>query len=512
MTDFTHLVDLAAERLGGRVIAANDEFFAPKENLLKGSKPIFIERKFTSRGKWMDGWETRRRRTPGHDWCIVHLGLPGVVRGVIVDTSFFKGNYPERCSIDACDLGSGRPHKNEKKAVLSAKTKWISLLSESPLVGDSQNKFPVAHAGRFTHLRLNIFPDGGVARLHVHGEVMPPDKRGAFAEFDLAAVENGGRIVGSSDRFFGEPLNMLMPGLPRNMGEGWETRRRRGPGHDWAIVQLGTPGIIRRIEVSTAHFKGNFPESCTIDACNPRAAPPDSGAEAPKEWKPLLAKSQLKANARHVFRDQLLEVGPVTHVRLNIYPDGGISRFRVFGVAETSGGDASGIARFNALAAVRARKALLDCCGLNKWAVRMLAQRPFADENALFMAADRFWANLGERDWLEAFRHHPAIGAGKAKARQSAKAKKWSASEQSAMQQAQAGTLAEIAEANLEYRAKFGYVFLISATGKTATEILSSLRLRMSNDPETELRGAADEQRKITRLRLEKLLKALAES
>ena len=191
MTDFTHLVDLAAERLGGRAIAANDEFFAPKENLLKPSKPIFIEGKFTARGKWMDGWETRRRRTPGYDWCIVRLGLPGEVRGVVVDTSFFTGNYPERCSIEGCDLGSGPPYKNEKKALLGAKTKWVELLPESRLAGDSQNPFQMERPGRFTHLRLNIFPDGGVARLARSRRVVPAPRasRSRRAEFDLAAVE-----------------------------------------------------------------------------------------------------------------------------------------------------------------------------------------------------------------------------------------------------------------------------------------------------------------------------------
>ncbi len=512
MTDFTHLVDLAAERLGGRVIAANDEFFAPKENLLKASKPIFIEGKFTARGKWMDGWETRRRRTPGHDWCIVRLGLPGAVRGVVVDTSFFKGNYPERCSIEACDLGSGPPYKNEKKALLSAKTQWIELLPESRLAGDSQNPFPIEHACRFTHLRLNIFPDGGVARLRVHGEVAPRASGRSRTEFDLAAVENGGRIVASSDQFFGEPLNMLMPGLARDMGEGWETRRRRSPGHDWAIVKLGVPGAIHRIEVSTAHFKGNFPESCAIDACFAADSAADAGADALKDWKPLLAKSLLKANARHIFREQLHNVGPATHVRLNIYPDGGISRFRVFGVAGAPEDGASGIERFNELTAAQTRKALLDCCGAKKWAAAMMAQCPFPTEGDFLEAADAIWSGLERRDWLEAFRHHPAIGAGKARAKQSAKARKWSAGEQSMAQQAQAETLAEMAEANFEYQSKFGYVFLICATGKTAAEILSSLRQRMPNDPETELRVAAEEQRKITRLRLEKLLKGLAES
>ena len=520
MKDFTHLIDLAAGRLGGRAIAANDEFFAPKENLLKASKPVFIEGKFTQRGKWMDGWETRRRRTPGHDWCIIRLGSPGEVRGVVVDTSFFKGNYPERCSIEGCDLGAGPPYKNERKVLLGAKTRWVELLPESPLEGDSRNPFEISQPGRFTHLRLNIFPDGGVARLRVHGEVASRARRNSRAEFDLAAVENGGRVVASSDQFFGEPLNMLMPGLARNMGEGWETRRRRGPGHDWAIVKLGTPGRIGRIEVSTAHFKGNFPESCTIDACFAADDQADADAGALNEWKPLLAKSLLKTNARHIFRKELQDVGAVTHVRLNIYPDGGISRFRVFGVAEPPlmsaraaevEAAANQIGRFNDLAPTHASKALLDCCGSRAWVAAMMARRPYGSDSDFFLTADAIWSGLSRRDWLEAFRHHPAIGAGKAAAQQSAEAKKWSAGEQSVAQQAPPDTLAEMAEANFEYQSKFGYVFLICAEGKSADEILASLRRRMSNNSKAEIQIAAEEQRKITRLRLEKLLRGLAE-
>ena len=177
MSDFRKLVDLASERLGGRAIAANDEFFAPKSNLLKPSKPIFIEGKFTSRGKWMDGWETRRRRTPGYDWCIVRLGLPGIIRGVVVDTSYFKGNYPARVSLEACALGGAASYAGERAKLSSPKTEWTELLPETPLAGDSQNEFAIENAGRFTHLRLKIYPDGGVARLRVHGEVVPDRKR-----------------------------------------------------------------------------------------------------------------------------------------------------------------------------------------------------------------------------------------------------------------------------------------------------------------------------------------------
>jgi allantoicase len=505
MKDFTQLADLASARLGGRAIDANDEFFAPKENLLKEAKPVFIEGKFTARGKWMDGWETRRRRTPGHDWCVVRLGLPGIIRGVVVDTSFFKGNYPERFWLEGCDLGGRPPYKNERKRLKAAETRWIEVIPETKLQGDAQNSVSVNNEGRFTHLRLNIYPDGGVARLRVHSEVVPDKKKVSRVEIDLVAIENGGSVIASSDEFFGAPRNLLMPGRAKNMGDGWETKRRRGPGHDWAVVKLGVPGIIRRIEVDTAHFKGNFPESCSMEACCAVDAASDAFLALPQAWKELLPRTKLKANHRHILKN-IQGAGVASHVRLHIYPDGGVSRLRIFGRAENGKDRVTGIEQINRLSREQALKALLDCCGAKKWAEKMLAMRPFPDLGYVLDMADKVWAGLEREDWLEAFRHHPAIGGKKAKAKQSAIARRWSAKEQSASQKGPPETLAALAAANRDYLAKFGNVFLICATGKSSGEILRNLQERLSNDSEAELRIAAEEQRKITRLRLEKLL------
>jgi allantoicase len=505
MKDFTQLADLASERLGGRAIEANDEFFAPKENLLKEAKPVFIEGKYTARGKWMDGWETRRRRTPGHDWCIVRLGLLGIVRGVVVDTSFFKGNYPERFWLEGCDLGEKPPYKNEKKRLRAAETRWIELIPETKLQGDAQNSLPVNNEDRFTHLRLNIYPDGGVARLRVHGEVFLDKKKISRGEIDLAAIENGGGVITSSDEFFGAPRNLLMPGRAKNMGDGWETKRRRGPGHDWVVLKLGVPGVIRQIEVDTAHFKGNFPESCSMEACYAPDAASDTFLAAPQTWKELLPRTKLKANHCHILKN-LQDAVTASHVRFHIYPDGGVSRLRLFGRAELTEERVSAIARFNRLSQEPALKALLDCCGAKKWVEQMLAMRPFPDLGYALDTADKVWASLEREDWLEAFRHHPAIGGRKAKAKQSANARRWSVKEQSAAQKASPEILAALDAANRKYAQKFGHVFLICATGKSSDEILKNLLERMSNNPEAELRISAEEQRKITRLRLEKLL------
>jgi allantoicase len=505
MNDFLQLADLASQRLGGRVIAANDDFFAPKENLLKESKPVFIEGKYTTRGKWMDGWETRRRRTPGHDWCIIRLGLPGIIRGIVVDTSFFTGNFPERFSLEGCDLEGQHPYKGKKKTLASPKLSWTQIFPETQLKGDSQNLFSVANETSFTHLRLKIYPDGGVARLRVHGEPVPDTKRIARAEIDLAAVENGGRAVLSSDQFYGAPRNLLMPYAAKNMGDGWETKRRRGPGHDWVILKLGVLGAIRRIEVNTAHYKGNFPDSCSLEVCNAKNATVDPTTIDTLTWEEVLAKTKLKPNHRHIF-DNFPATSAATHARFHIYPDGGISRLRLFGRAEIGADPTAALARFNRLPKKKAVKTLLDCCGSTKWAEQMAKQRPFPAPAALIQSAANIWFALPREDWLEAFRHHPAIGANRAKSKQSAIATRWSANEQSTAQSPPREVLAALLAENSAYAQKFGYVFLICATGKTSDEILQALRQRISNNPETELRTAAEEQNKITRLRLEKLL------
>jgi allantoicase len=325
MTDQPPLVDLASERLGGAVIAANDEFFAPKERLVLAAPPIFIPDKYTDRGKWMDGWETRRRREAGHDWCIVRLGLAGVARAVVVDTAHFTGNYPEACSLDVACVPGYPP----AEAVAEA-ANWTTVLDRSPLTGDSENRFDLREA-EATHVRLNIYPDGGVARLRVLGEVRPDWNAIARAggDVDLAALANGGLVVACSDMFFGGMQNLILPGPSRGMHDGWETRRRRGPGHDWAIVRLGRPGSIRRIEVDTTHFKGNAPGSCSLDAS--RMAGPTAPAAGGAIWQPLLPRTALQPHTRHAFEDGIADVDAATHVRLNIYPDGGVARLRLFG-------------------------------------------------------------------------------------------------------------------------------------------------------------------------------------
>ena len=318
------LVDLAAERVGGIALLANDEFFAEKENLLKPGRGVFIADKYTDRGKWMDGWESRRRRTPGHDWCVVQLGLRGVIKQVDIDTNHFLGNHPPFASLDAVCLSNEFPKEPDALS-------WTAILDKSPLQPGSQNMFDIANEQTWTHLRLNIFPDGGVARLRVYGVVVPDWSTLNPGELiDLAAIENGGVPLACSDMFFSSMNNLIMPGRSQNMGDGWETKRRRGPGYDWIILKLGLPGAIQKIEVDTNHFKGNYPDTCSIEGCvAPRASTDDL---AGVQWREILPMTKLEAHKQHFFERELLPIENCTHVRLNIYPDGGVSRLRVWGV------------------------------------------------------------------------------------------------------------------------------------------------------------------------------------
>ena len=478
-SSFTDLLDLASEHVGGCVLEASDDFFAEKENLIKAADPGFVPGKYTDRGKWMDGWESRRRRGPGYDWAVLRLGIPGIIRGVTIDTRFFTGNYPEQAALEACTAEPG--------ACAEQLTDWIELIPRSPLQGDRLNPFEVSSSQRFTHVRLNIFPDGGVARLRVYGEASP-DWRAVTGEIDLAAAENGAVIVGSSDSHYGDPRNLIMPGLARDMRGGWETRRRRGPGHDWAIIRLAAEGIIERVEVDTSHFKGNFPDRCSLDVS-------PSGEE--QSWVEVLAESKLQADMRRVFDRELTAVPAARYARFNIYPDGGVSRLRLFGRMTDQGRVR---VRLTALNAAPAKQAVADftrCCGSTVWASRMAAGRPYPDIAELESAADSNWSSCAGQDRLEAFAAHPAIGA---------RSGRWSSEEQAGAARADADTLNEIRELNTRYREKFGYTFIVYATGKTAEEMLDILRRRMGNCPEDEIERAAEEQRQITRLRLRKLL------
>ncbi len=311
---------LEQPRLGSRVVFATDDFFAPKERLILPTEPVFIPGKYDEHGKWMDGWESRRKRVSGHDCAIVRLGIPGLIRGFDIDTRHFTGNYPPAASIDVCVSDDEVPDESA----------WQELVPRRELEGDSHHYVAAESDGSVTHCRLNIYPDGGVARLRIYGEVRPlPARFSRDDVIDLFAIENGGRAVACNDEHFGSMHNLNLPGRGINMGDGWETARRRQPGNDWVVLKLGCPGTIERVQIDTAHFKGNYPDRAELRAAMMTGNEDFEASSG--DWPVLLAATQLEADCVHEFAAELADVGIVSHLRLNIFPDGGVSRLRVFG-------------------------------------------------------------------------------------------------------------------------------------------------------------------------------------
>ncbi len=339
---FAGLVDLASADLGAEALGASDDFFAGVENLVLPGRAQFDEHRYTDRGKWMDGWESRRKRARGHDHCIVKLGARGQVYGFDIDTSHFVGNHPPYASVEGIDSPV-----DASFAELDARP-WRPLLPQVPLAPGTQNLLAAEPSDAVTHVRLSIFPDGGVARFRVYGKVrssfgpaVRDERSGAEVPaglVDLGALKNGALAVAASNARFGGMNNMLLPGRARTMGEGWETRRGRPPDHrhDWIVVRLAARGSLQVIEVDTNHYKGNFPERCSLEGIDWDGARITdlTDVEANDRWAALVAPTRLEADARLFLRSEILPHGPLTHVRLNIFPDGGVSRLRLWGVRD----------------------------------------------------------------------------------------------------------------------------------------------------------------------------------
>jgi allantoicase len=327
---FHQWVRLEQPRLGSRAVFANDDFFAPKERLIDPADPVFIADKYDDHGKWMDGWESRRKRVPGHDFCIVRLGIAGLIHGVDIDTSFFTGNFPPDASIDVCSSPDEIP---------GVDTQWRPALNKQPLSGNSHHYFDIDSAEPVTHVRLNIYPDGGVARLRIYGEVKPDWHAFDYSrKIDLLALDNGGRALQCSDEHFGSMHNLNVSGRGINMGDGWETARRRGPGNDWVVLALGHAGLIEQVEIDTAHFKGNYPDRASLQAASVTSSLSlEQLVQQSGSWPVLLPETKLEMDRQHFFAEQLLSHGPVTHVRLSIFPDGGVSRLRLNGHLSNQG-------------------------------------------------------------------------------------------------------------------------------------------------------------------------------
>lgn len=457
--------DLLSERVGGRIVECNDEFFAPASNLIAPAEPVWREGEYTDRGKWMDGWETRRRRDEGHDWCVLQLGIPGRIHQVTVDTSHFTGNYPEEFSLDASH-GDGN---------------WSEVIARTPLRGDSRQTVEVDFPHRVVFVRLNIYPDGGVARLRIEGEPIPAMNLVCpGGPSDLVGFLVGGRWLEASNYHYSPPSNLLRPTEPIGMWDGWETKRRRGPGHDWAIFRLGLPGQVESTVVDTRYFRGNSPGWVSLEV-----------SEDGDSWVAVLDRAEVGAD--RVNDLSLPRPARARFVRFSIHPDGGVARLRVMGTPDPAVAGASGLSYLNSLMDGAADDFFATACVSRRWVAHMLASRPFGSIDSVLGQAGSAFDGLAEEDWLEAFAGHPRIGE--------------SGDEVATREQSGAvGHEDELARVNTVYERKFGFIYIVYASGKSGDEMLALARSRIDNDRETELANASSEQRRITTTRLRRML------
>ncbi|MER8485436.1 allantoicase [Mesorhizobium sp. M1322] len=373
--NFAAEVDLASRWLGGSVLAASDESFGDKESLLTTTPAAFEPGHYGPRGEIVDGWETKRRREPGHDWALIRLGTPGVITAVDVDTSFFTGNFPTTCMIEACGV-EGYPSPKELQSV---DTEWIEIVSRSPLKGDTHNRFEVSEKHRFTHIRLSVFPDGGIARLRIFGQVVPDPRLFDGLTIDLASQDHGGQVVASSDGFYTSAAMLNRPDKACTMGEGWETRRRRDDGNDHVMIRLALPGTLRLVEIDTAHFKYNASAEVALFGVNYLS--PDSA-----EWTPLLSRRRLQPDTRHIFPVPA-GTSKFSFVRLDAFPDGGISRVRLWGDIDPARRE-SGYLWFNLLPHRQATNLLLENGVPVELMARLIDARPMAENTITRLIRD----------------------------------------------------------------------------------------------------------------------------
>jgi allantoicase len=473
------MIDLASRAVGGGVVAASDETFAEKENLVAAAPPTHAAHTFGHKGQLYDGWETRRRRgdLDEEDWAVVRLGLPGIVHGVVIDTAFFDGNHPVSGAVDTCWL-EGYPTPDEAVA-----GPWEPLCG-TELQGDTAHEVDAPVPRAATHVRLRIRPDGGVARLRVLGVVLPDVRRWRDLGVDLASLAAGGRVLDASNRHYSPPDNLLLPGSAAHMGEGWETRRRRDGGFDWVDVALGAAGHVHQAVVDTTYFVGNAPGTVRLVGIG------TDGGETE-----LLGETPVRPDTEHWFgaADGLDTGLVVDRVRVEVRPDGGFARLRLHGRPTPEAVTAAGLARFDAVPAAVAEQVLLGCCSAPGWAAAVAAGRPYGSLDALVAAATSGVLALDDDELVAALAGHARIGAPRDRV--------------GAREQAGVGTdvRAALAEGNRAYEERFGHVYLVRAAGRSGEEMLALLRERLANDAATEADVVRSQLAEITALRLESL-------
>jgi allantoicase len=465
--------------MGGSVLLANDETFAEKENLITAAAPTFTPHTMGPRGQVYDGWETRRRRSPGEDWVILRLGVPGLVHRVVVDTAFFTGNFPTSCEVHACWL-DGWPAAEDVRTA-----DWIPLTGRQELAGHTANVLTVEAPTLATHLRLTIHPDGGVARLRAWGEVVADPRRWAGLSVDLAASEHGGVVLDCSDRFYSPPQNAIAPGNAARMDHGWETKRRRDGGNDWILLRPAAPGRVKQVVVDTTHFVGNAPGEVALSAVDPDG-----------HWRTLLPRTALTPDTRHWFTpDAGLDSDLIVHqVRLDLIPDGGLARIRLWGDPTAAGAETVALRWWNLLPIQAAAAMVASCCASPDWAAALAAGRPYTAFDALVSASDALLHGLADDQLAAALAGHPRIG---------------ERTDSAASRREQAGVGDDLrdalAEGNRAYEQRFGHVYLVRAAGRSGPELLALLQERLRHTPEQEQPIVRRELAEITALRLRRL-------
>ena len=471
-------IDLASDRLRGYVLASSDQACTSHVGLLGSNAP-------NSEG----GWRTRRRRDTGHDWAILRLGVPGILESLELETD---DDRPTHILLEGCSAPHTCPVDKLKD--------WETLVSKSVLEDSSSHRFAITSGKRYTHLRLSIFPDGSITRLRALGHPVPAWMAPGGAppgSLDLAAVANGAELNDWSDSRSGVPTSLIYPGSRSDKTPGWTTRRRRQSGHEWVTIRLGAAGRVVGVTFDTEGLEGDIPAKVSLEGSSAEKVPAEG------EWQGVLPAVPALPNTEHHFSAEVEDNSDIRWVRLKLHPDGGMTRLRVWGELSPEGLVECRLRYLNSASPGELREIFRAVCHSDRWASQMALAGPFDSVSDLQKKGAGAWSHCRENDWREALLGHPRIGE---KAKGGDLASRWSRGEQSKAATPDDQLKAELRDMQVQYEERFGFLFLICATGRTTEQILSVLKTRIEQAPELELQTVAEELAKIIHLRLEKLL------